>query len=131
MSGKVAILTGGNSGLGFSLAQQLACKGVKVILAVRNPQRGLMARSKIVHYIKKETNIDPPLDSVQVYHCDLSSLESVREFVTSVQIMLSSNPKVKKVVNQVGIELVTETQETYPVIDFLINNAGSIYPTHR
>ena len=41
MEGKVAIVTGGNSGLGFEICKSLASCGAYVILATRNDKRGL------------------------------------------------------------------------------------------
>lgn len=37
---KVALLTGGTSGIGLAVAQQLAARGVRVVLAGRDPQQG-------------------------------------------------------------------------------------------
>ena len=41
MEGKVAIVTGGNTGLGFEICKALVSCGAHVILATRNDQRGL------------------------------------------------------------------------------------------
>lgn len=40
MEGKVAIVTGGNIGLGFEMCKALASCGAHVILATRNDKRG-------------------------------------------------------------------------------------------
>jgi len=47
--GKIAIVTGANSGLGFNTAKALALKGAKVIMACRNQEKGEMARKKIIN----------------------------------------------------------------------------------
>lgn len=41
MEGKVAIVTGGNTGLGFEMSKALASCGAHVIVATRNDRRGL------------------------------------------------------------------------------------------
>lgn len=50
LHGKVAIVTGGNSGIGFEVAKNLAQRGAKVILACRN----LASGKEAANYIKKE-----------------------------------------------------------------------------
>lgn len=92
-------ITGANSGLGLETATQLALMGARVILAVRNPKRGLKARDLIIHKMMtrmKQHNAPDdthiPLESVHVFICDLSNLESVKDFVSSLQIMFCGNP---------------------------------------
>src|SRR3954464_12042443 len=41
--GKLAVVTGGNSGIGYEAALALAAKGARVILAVRNAEKGRAA----------------------------------------------------------------------------------------
>ena len=46
-SGRTAIVTGANSGLGYDTAAALAGKGAQVVLAVRNLDKGAEARDRI------------------------------------------------------------------------------------
>lgn len=71
-SGKVAIITGATSGLGKEAARVLAGKNAKVVMAVRNVNKG----ESVVDEIKKE------FSSAELYvrSLDLTSLESVKAF---------------------------------------------------
>jgi len=48
LTGKIAMVTGGNKGLGFETVLTLAKAGAKVILACRNVEQGLAAKMKIL-----------------------------------------------------------------------------------
>jgi NAD(P)-dependent dehydrogenase (short-subunit alcohol dehydrogenase family) len=67
-----AIVTGASSGIGYETARVLAEKNAKVIIAVRNIQKGNAAAEKILSQHPK-TDID-------VMELDLASLKSVRKF---------------------------------------------------
>ncbi len=71
-TGKTAIVTGANSGIGFETARELARKGASVILACRDPGRGAAA----IEAIKSEL----PEARVELATLDLGSLASVRAF---------------------------------------------------
>ena len=45
--GKLAVVTGGNSGIGYEAALALAAKGARVILAVRSAEKGRAAVTAI------------------------------------------------------------------------------------
>jgi NAD(P)-dependent dehydrogenase (short-subunit alcohol dehydrogenase family) len=70
--GRTAIVTGANSGLGRATATALAAAGARVVLAVRDLDKGEAAAAAIAG----ETEVRP---------LDLASLESVREFAADWQ----------------------------------------------
>ncbi|KUI12230.1 short-chain dehydrogenase [Mycobacterium lehmannii] len=69
LSGRLAVVTGANSGLGFGLARQLSAAGADVILAVRNHAKGEAAIAQIRQAV--------PQASTRIAQLDLASLESV------------------------------------------------------
>ncbi|WP_104127555.1 SDR family oxidoreductase [Cryobacterium sp. Y57] len=72
LHGKLAVVTGANSGLGFGLTGRLARAGAEVILAVRNEDKGAAAVRRI-----REQN---PEASVSIRRLDLASLSSIAGF---------------------------------------------------
>jgi NAD(P)-dependent dehydrogenase (short-subunit alcohol dehydrogenase family) len=68
--GRLAVVTGANTGLGFETAQALAARGASVVLAVRNVEKGKQAAGRIA--------AAAPGATVTVQELDLSSLDSVR-----------------------------------------------------
>src|SRR5437763_12531697 len=64
-TGRTAVVTGANSGLGLATARALAAAGARVVLAVRDVAKGEAA--------------DAPGD-VEVRRLDLADLESIRAF---------------------------------------------------
>ena len=76
LNGKVAVVTGANTGLGFETARALASAGAKVILACRNPEKGRQAALKI-------TSMQPSL--AEFLPLDLASPQSIREFADSLE----------------------------------------------
>jgi len=90
LSGKVAIVTGANSGAGYATAQQLALQHASVILACRNKEAGENAAAEV-----KGTFME----------LDLSSLQSVRSFV---QAFLSRYHRLDFLVNNAGVMMTPE-----------------------
>jgi NAD(P)-dependent dehydrogenase (short-subunit alcohol dehydrogenase family) len=72
LAGKVAIVTGANSGIGYEMAQALARKQATVILACRNQAKGEAA----VRQIAREY----PQAKAELMQLDLADLASVRRF---------------------------------------------------
>ncbi|GAC1438434.1 MAG: SDR family NAD(P)-dependent oxidoreductase [Solirubrobacteraceae bacterium] len=71
-SGRTAIVTGANSGLGLVCARELARHGALVVLACRDSGKGRAAVAEIQREV--------PGASLQLASLDLSSLASVRSF---------------------------------------------------
>lgn len=92
LSGKVAIVTGSNTGLGFETALELYSLGTKVIIACRNKSKGLAA----IDRIKAVSNGGELLYE----QLDLSSLKSVKEFSDRI---ISNESKLDILVNNAGI----------------------------
>jgi NAD(P)-dependent dehydrogenase (short-subunit alcohol dehydrogenase family) len=69
LSGKLAIITGANSGLGFGLARRLSAAGADVVMAIRNRAKGEAAIEEIRATVPDAKLTIKPLD--------LSSLASV------------------------------------------------------
>src|SRR3954452_16186758 len=72
LRGRVAIVTGANSGLGKATAAGLARLGASVRMVVRRPAAGHAARADILAAV--------PRADLGVDECDVSSLASVRRY---------------------------------------------------
>jgi NAD(P)-dependent dehydrogenase (short-subunit alcohol dehydrogenase family) len=71
-AGRIAVVTGANSGLGLAAARALAGAGANVVLACRNAEKGETVVASI--------RADLPDASLALEALDLSSLDSVRAF---------------------------------------------------
>lgn len=91
-TGRIAIVTGANSGLGYHTARGLALKGARVIMACRDSLKGEEARQRI---LREQPSAEPEL-----WILDLGELESVRTF--SVQC-LDSLERVDLLINNAGL----------------------------
>jgi len=72
LSGKVAVVTGANSGIGLGISKRLSAAGAEVVLAVRSDEKGRQACEEI----KSLT----PAAKLSIELLDLASLTSIRNF---------------------------------------------------
>lgn len=102
--GKIAIVTGANSGLGFETARVLAAKGAHVVLACRNAEKGRAAEARILEA--------HPEASVQLASLDLQSLASIRQFAADFR---QQHPRLDVLVNNAGIMMtpLSKTQDGF------------------
>ena len=91
-SGRVAVVTGANSGIGYEAAAVLAGKGARVVLAVRNQAKGEEAVRRI--------EADHPGADVALIELDLSSLASVRGAADTLR---ASYPRIDLLINNAGV----------------------------
>jgi NAD(P)-dependent dehydrogenase (short-subunit alcohol dehydrogenase family) len=89
---KTCIVTGANSGIGFSTAKRMAANDYKTILAVRNVLKGKAAAERIRQEVGE--------CELSVVQLDLSSLESIH---TAAKEILNNNDRLDVLVNNAGI----------------------------
>jgi NAD(P)-dependent dehydrogenase (short-subunit alcohol dehydrogenase family) len=85
--GRVAVVTGANTGLGFETARALAGRGASVVLAVRDVEKGRRAAARMT-------------GDVTVQALDLTSLDSVR---TAAAALRSRFSRIDLLINNAGV----------------------------
>ncbi|KAI6652879.1 Retinol dehydrogenase 13-like [Oopsacas minuta] len=120
LDGKTVIVTGGNSGIGYATALDLAKRGARVIIGCRNEARGSEA----------ERNLRTESSSELIFfrQIDLGSMASIKEFS---QKLLSEEARIDILINNAG--LLSDTPED--TVDgfelaFGVNHLGPFYLTH-
>ena len=113
LDGKIAIVTGANSGMGMATVEVLSDKGATVIMLCRSEERGKEAILKLTE--NKERNLDLIL-------CDLGDYESIRNFAKAVK---EKYDHIDILVNNAGF-ISLDRQETKEGLErqFGINHIG-------
>ncbi|WP_411142373.1 oxidoreductase [Streptomyces sp. x-80] len=75
-TGRSAVVTGANSGIGYVTARELARRGARVLLACRNEARGVAALERL--------RTEVPTAEVEFRRLDLADLSSVRDFAAAL-----------------------------------------------
>ncbi len=91
-TGRTAVITGANTGLGFETAAALAAHGAHVVLAVRNLDKGKQAAARI-------TEATPGAE-VELQELDLTSLASVRAAAAQLK---SDHQRIDLLINNAGV----------------------------
>jgi NAD(P)-dependent dehydrogenase (short-subunit alcohol dehydrogenase family) len=106
---RTAVITGGNTGLGFQVAQVLAGRGARVIIACRNRDKARRAVAEIATAARRSRQViglrEGPTPDLHVVELDLARLSSVRDAAA-------------------------ELRAKFATIDVLINNAGVMMPPY-
>ena len=90
--GRLAVVTGANTGLGFETARILAARGASVVLAVRDTDKGKAAAARIAG--------TAPGATVTVQPLDLTCLESVRAAAGELR---ARHPAIDLLINNAGV----------------------------
>ncbi|OBK00660.1 SDR family NAD(P)-dependent oxidoreductase [Mycobacterium sp. 1245852.3] len=91
-TGRVAIITGANTGLGYETALALADRGAHVVLAVRNLDKGKDAAARITAH--------SPHADVALQELDLTSLQSVR---SAAEQLRTAHDRIDLLINNAGV----------------------------
>ncbi|TDK96797.1 SDR family NAD(P)-dependent oxidoreductase [Mycobacterium paragordonae] len=97
LSGRFAVVTGANGGLGLETARELARAGAQVVMAARNQEKAESARQHIGEEV--------PQARLEVVPLDLGSLASVREAAATIG---AAHPRIDILVNNAGVMAVPE-----------------------
>jgi NAD(P)-dependent dehydrogenase (short-subunit alcohol dehydrogenase family) len=118
--GRVAVVTGANSGLGYQLSEALAMKGARVIMACRDLRKGEEACSQI---IRQHPHVEP-----EVMELDLSDLASVSAFAERLNPM----GRLDLLINNAGLMAIPlqRTSEGFEM-QFGVNHLGHFALTAR
>ncbi|RKT82395.1 NAD(P)-dependent dehydrogenase, short-chain alcohol dehydrogenase family [Saccharopolyspora antimicrobica] len=92
-SGRLAVVTGANSGIGYVTARELARRGAHVVLGCRNPVRGQAALERL--------RTELPDARIELHQVDLASLRSVAEFAESFE-----HRRIDLLINNAGVAMV-------------------------
>ncbi|KAG5190145.1 hypothetical protein JKP88DRAFT_252404 [Tribonema minus] len=100
LSSKIAVVTGSNTGVGKRTAFHLAKMKATVVLAVRNMEKGHMAKKELIKELQKHKIMAP---DINVMELELCSTGSIKRFVH-------------------------DFKAKYNRLDILVNNAGQVDP---
>lgn len=114
LSGRIAVVTGANGGLGLETARALAAAGARVAMAARDPRKTAAAEASI-----KSTHPGAALDVVPL---DLASLASVRG---AAERILGLYDRIDILVNNAGVMAIPErrTDDGFEM-QFGVNHLG-------
>jgi NAD(P)-dependent dehydrogenase (short-subunit alcohol dehydrogenase family) len=112
LAGRVALVTGANTGIGLVTARELAARGARVFIACRSPQR---AQSS-VDAILRETG-----EQVEVVPLDLGDFASVR---AAAKAFLETGAPLHLLINNAGLAGVRGLSQSGFEVAFGVNHMG-------
>lgn len=117
---KIVVITGGNSGIGLAMAQELASRGAHLCLACRNTGKAAAARDLIL--------ARTPAAHVELFTLDLASFASIRRFAEE---LTARHAHVDVLINNAGAAPLTQqfTAEGFEM-QFGANYLGHFLLTH-
>ena len=93
--GRIAVVTGANTGIGFETARVLAQRGATVVLACLSETRAHAAATRITALVP-----DTSGGAVETLPLDLASLASVRQ---AADTLLARHPRIDLLINNAGV----------------------------
>jgi len=112
--GKVAVVTGANTGIGYEAARVLATRGGRVVLACRSREKGEAAVARVA--------AEQPAGHAEFAALDLSDLDSVRAFAGS---FVRDNNQLDLLINNAGVMMCPESKTAQGFeLQFGVNHLG-------
>ncbi len=119
-TGRIAVVTGANSGLGLETSRELARKGAVVVMAARNMGKAAAAKADILGEI--------PEARLELMTLDLADKKSIKAFADDV---VAAHPTIDLLFNNAGV-MATAERETADgfELQFGTNHLGHFYLTY-
>ncbi|KAH9852467.1 NAD-P-binding protein [Lenzites betulinus] len=95
LTGKVMIVTGGNSGIGYTTVQQLARRGAKVYIGARNEERAKTAIERL-----RADGLEPGNGELEWLELDLSDPRKTKE---SAEAFIAKERRLDVLVHNAGV----------------------------
>ncbi|MEM8779943.1 MAG: SDR family NAD(P)-dependent oxidoreductase, partial [Cyanobacteria bacterium P01_G01_bin.49] len=114
---KTVIITGGNSGLGYACAKELARKkNYYLVLACRNKKKA----TKVIKKLKQLTSNN----QIEAMSLDLASLKSVRQFAS--EFIHRKLPPLRGIICNAGVQFIQQRKYTEDGFEttFAVNHLG-------
>lgn len=113
-TGRVAVVTGANGGLGLATAKALAGAGAHVVMAARNQAKAASAKEEIL--------AATPMASLEIVELDLGSQASIKAAAAQI---VATRPTIDLLINNAGVMAMPEgrTVDGYET-QFGINHLG-------
>jgi NAD(P)-dependent dehydrogenase (short-subunit alcohol dehydrogenase family) len=121
LTGRIAIVTGANTGIGYETARALAAKGAQVTLACRSPDKGEDAVRRLKDLV--------PEARLEFRALDLSDLESVQRFAEG---FAEDHDRLDLLINNAGVMMPPygKTKQGFE-LQFGVNHLGHFALTLR
>ncbi|KAI0827091.1 NAD-P-binding protein [Trametes gibbosa] len=118
LTGKVVIVTGGNSGIGFTTVQHLARHGAKIYVAARNEERAKAAIDQL-----RAEGLQPGNGELEWLELDLSDPRKAKQ---SADAFLVKEKRLDMLINNAGVMRIPyKIDSTYGVQEnMLVNHVG-------
>ena len=114
MDGRLCVITGATSGVGFHAAKRLAEGGANLVLVCRNAEKAARVKNELESVNKT---------SVRILQADFSRLADVRQ---TVAVILAENPRIDVLINNAGIHNTRRTlTENKVETVFCVNHLAS------
>ena len=118
LDGRLCILTGATSGVGYHAARELARGGARLILINRNQEKALHLKAELARDFKAD---------VELIQADFSRLDEVRH---AAQVILASHPRIDLLINNAGLHMTHRVlAENGAEIVFCVNHLASFLLT--
>jgi NAD(P)-dependent dehydrogenase (short-subunit alcohol dehydrogenase family) len=114
MDGRLCILTGATSGVGYHAARRLAQGGASLVLVCRNTEKAIHVQQELAHQYGAD---------IDIVQADFSRLEDVRRAAENI---LADHPRIDVLINNAGVHTTrrTVTEQGLETV-FCVNHLAS------